>query len=119
MTNFIKVAKVSEGGPGESKCIEVEGRRVALFNLEEVFYALDNVCPHRGGPLCEGQFNAGQVTCPWHGSIFDVTTGGVLRGPATKKVATYPTRVLGLDIEIEITAQNGAGTKEQSKTSSP
>ena len=112
MKHFIKAAKANEIGAGKSKCIDVEGGRVALFNIGNVFYAVDNVCPHRGGPLCEGPVNAGQVTCPWHGSIFDVATGKVLQGPATENVATYATRVLGTDIEIEVTAQDGVGTKE-------
>lgn len=48
---------------------------VALFNIEGVFYALDGVCPHQGGPLGKGAVQGHVVTCPWHGWQFDVRDG--------------------------------------------
>jgi nitrite reductase/ring-hydroxylating ferredoxin subunit len=102
MAAFVKVAETSEVAPGQAKCVEAEGRTIALFNVEGFFYAIDNTCTHRGGPLCEGELNGDEVTCPWHGAIFDVKTGNVLGPPAPHGVARYPVRVQGSEVEIEV-----------------
>jgi nitrite reductase/ring-hydroxylating ferredoxin subunit len=102
MAGFVKVAKSDEIAPGQGKLIEVEGKRIALFNVDEHFYAIDDTCTHRGGPLSEGLLNGREVTCPWHGAVFDVTTAEVLRPPAPREVARYNVRVVGRDIEVEI-----------------
>lgn len=75
MAAFIKVAKKSDLPAGRGMVVEVEGREIALFNVDGVFHALDNVCCHRGGPLGEGMLSGHVVACPWHGWQFDVTTG--------------------------------------------
>jgi nitrite reductase/ring-hydroxylating ferredoxin subunit len=102
MAGFVKVAKSDEIAPGQGKLIEVEGKRIALFNVDEHFYAIDDTCTHRGGPLSEGVLKGREVTCPWHGAVFDVTTAEVLRPPAPREVARYNVRVVGGDIEVEI-----------------
>ena len=80
MADFVKVARAGEIAPGESKAEEAGGKKIAIFNIEGTFYAIDDTCTHRGGPLSEGMVVGAEVTCPWHGAIFDVTSGGVL-GP--------------------------------------
>ncbi|MGH7829275.1 MAG: Rieske (2Fe-2S) protein [Candidatus Binatia bacterium] len=102
MAEFVKVAKTSEIGPGQGKMVEVGGKKIALFNVEGSFHAIDDACTHRGGPLSEGGLDGKQVTCPWHGAIFDTTTGDVLGPPAAQGVARYNVRVDGADIEVEI-----------------
>jgi nitrite reductase/ring-hydroxylating ferredoxin subunit len=82
--------------------IEVGGKKIALFNVEGSFYAIDDTCTHRGGPLSEGSLDGKEVTCPWHGAIYDVITGEVLSPPAPKGVARYNVRVEGTDIEVEV-----------------
>jgi nitrite reductase/ring-hydroxylating ferredoxin subunit len=62
---------------------------VAVFNVGGKLCATQNACTHRQGPLNEGTFEGEVVTCPWHGSQFNVCTGAVLRGPATDPLATY------------------------------
>jgi nitrite reductase/ring-hydroxylating ferredoxin subunit len=61
----------------------------AVFNVAGGFRATQAKCTHRGGPLNEGKLDGSTVTCPWHGSQFNVCTGAVLRGPATEPVKTY------------------------------
>ena len=61
MTDFVKVATVSDVPVGQGKCVQVDGREIALFNLDGKFYAIDNVCPHRGGPLSEGTLEGAEV----------------------------------------------------------
>jgi nitrite reductase/ring-hydroxylating ferredoxin subunit len=102
MAEFVKIAKVDEVAPGQGKLVEAQGKKIALFNVGGSFYAIDGACTHRGGPLSEGALNGVEVTCPWHGAAFDVTTGEVKRFPAPTGVASYPTRVEGGEIEIEI-----------------
>ena len=102
MADFVKVAKTDEIVPGQGKMIEVGGKKIALFNVEGSFHAIDDTCTHRGGPLSEGSLEGNQVTCPLHGARFDVTTGEVLGPPAPQGVARYNVRVEGSDIEVEI-----------------
>jgi nitrite reductase/ring-hydroxylating ferredoxin subunit len=82
--------------------VEVEGRRVALFNIEGTYYAIDDACTHRGGPLSEGEVEGTVVTCPFHGACFDVTSGEALGPPAAAGVARHSVQVVGNDLEIEI-----------------
>jgi len=81
-------------------CVEVEGKKLALFKVLEKYYAIDNTCPHAGGPLCEGEMENGVITCPWHGSQFKVVTGEVIHGPASTPVAVYPTEVRGDEVFV-------------------
>ena len=87
---------------GEAKSVEAAGKKIALFNLEGTFYAIDDTCTHRGGPLSEGEVSGEEVTCPWHGAIYNIKTGAVLGPPAPRGVARYAVRVQGADVEVEV-----------------
>lgn len=102
MAGFVKVAQSDEIAPGQGKMIEVGGKKIALFNVEGAFYAIDDTCTHRGGPLSEGSLEGTEVTCPWHGAIYDVSTGEVVSPPAPTGVARYNVRVEGTAIEVEV-----------------
>ena len=102
MTRFVKVATTDELGDRQVKLVLVEGQRIALFYLDGAFYALHDACPHRGGPLSRGTVKGAEVACPWHEAKFDVRTGAVLDPPAQQGVRSYPVRVTGADIEIEV-----------------
>ena len=75
MTERLRIASRDEVPPGSGKVVVAGGRVLALFNVEGEFYAVDNSCPHRGGPLGEGHLQGKVVTCPWHGWQFDLTCG--------------------------------------------
>src|SRR5712691_8014272 len=77
------------GRPGGRARRRGAGRSVALFNVEGRYYAVDNVCPHRGGPLGEGDLEGAVVSCPWHAWRWDVTTGANVNNPAIK-LGCYP-----------------------------
>ena len=98
----IKVAETRDLPPGRGKAVEVEGRRIALFNIGGTYYAIDDTCTHRGGPLSEGEVEGTTVTCPWHGASYDVITGNVLGPPAPAGVARYNVQVDGSDIKVEV-----------------
>ncbi len=102
MGKFVKVAKVEEVPPGTGQSVEIEGKTIALFNLNGQFYAIDNSCTHVGAPLAEGTIVEDRVICPWHGANFSIKTGEALTPPAGEGVAVYPVRVQGLDLEVEI-----------------
>jgi 3-phenylpropionate/trans-cinnamate dioxygenase ferredoxin component len=71
----------------------VNGKEIAVFNVGGQFYATQSNCTHAGGPLCDGSLAGEIVTCPWHGSQFNVRTGEVVQDPAEEPIATYPIEV--------------------------
>ncbi len=101
MSEMITVAKVADLKPGASKVITAGDREVAVFNVAGKFYAVDNICPHRGGPLGEGVLEGNVVTCPWHGWRFDVCTG-VSPVVATAKVDKFECVVEGDEVKVKI-----------------
>ena len=94
-----KVASKAEIAPGTAKVVEAGGKTIAVFNCDGTFYAIENACKHRGGPLGEGAVSGTSVTCPWHGWEYDVTSGACSMDPAIK-VRTFPVTVQGEDILI-------------------
>jgi nitrite reductase/ring-hydroxylating ferredoxin subunit len=99
MADFVRVAKTNE--PGQGRLVEAKGKRIALFNVDGKFFAVDNTCTHRGGPLAEGELSGHEVASPYHGATFDIRTGKV-GPPAQREVACYGVRVTGTDVEIEV-----------------
>ncbi len=101
MGNFVKVAHVSEIVKNQGKVVEVASNQIALFNVEGAFHAIANTCPHRGGPLGEGDLAGPVVTCPWHGWQFNVTTGQSPVNPAAC-VKSYNCKIEDQEIFVEI-----------------
>ena len=102
MSKLVKIATTSELSPGTGKAVEVEGKSIALFNVAGTFHAIENDCTHQGGPLGEGELAGEVVTCPWHGAKFNVKTGEVLGPPARKGVRSFPVKVQGNDVLVEL-----------------
>ena len=98
VTGFARV----EIPPGGSKVVDARDRRIAIFRCDGTLYAIDNTCPHQGGPLGEGYLEPdGVIACPWHGWSFDVRTGISPIDPDLK-VRSYPVRVENGQIVVEI-----------------
>ena len=95
-----KVGAVSDVPEGAGREFVVEGRPIAVFKAAGKFYALDNACLHRGGPLGEGTLQGTVVTCPWHHWRFDVATG-CNAADANARVRTYPVQVEGETLLVE------------------
>ena len=102
MTQTVKVLQTSDLAPGQGKTVDVEGQSIALFNVDGTFYAIDNTCTHKGGPLGEGELNGDIVTCPWHAAEFNVKTGEVTDPPADEGVRSFPVKVEGDDVLVEL-----------------
>ena len=82
MAEFEVVGHINDFVQGRGKMVVVSGRHVALFRLGHEFFALDNLCLHRGGPICDGPIDAsGVVTCPWHGWSYQIRTGTMVQDP--------------------------------------
>lgn len=99
MGDFVRVASTADVKPGQAVVVEVNGKTLAVFNVDGAFHAIDNTCVHRGGPLGEGDIHGNVVACPWHGWQFDVTTGECVKNPAAK-VEVYQVKVEGDDITV-------------------
>ena len=102
MGEFVRVAATAEIGEQELTAFEVGGERIAVANVGGSFHAFGNTCTHRQCFLALGELEGTVVTCPCHGSQFDVTTGGVLRGPAVEPVRSYATRVEDDALQVAI-----------------
>ena len=93
MAELIKIADADAVAPGKVQYVEVEGRRLALCNVDGQFHLIDDVCTHDGGSLDQGELIGAEIECPRHGARFDVRTGRVRRLPAIIPVKTYTVQV--------------------------
>ncbi|HYH10428.1 MAG TPA: Rieske 2Fe-2S domain-containing protein [Thermoanaerobaculia bacterium] len=89
---FIEVANTTEVPAGRAKAYVVADRTIALYHTAAGFFATDNTCPHRGGPLAEGDLIGNEINCPWHLWGFDVKTG-LCAGNPDIRVAAHEVRV--------------------------
>ena len=101
MGDFVKAAGVSDIKNDCGAAVDLQGKSVAIFNSQGKFYAIDNMCKHRGGPLGEGSLDGNVVTCPWHGWQFDITNGQCLTNPSAQALCSYPVKVEGNDILVD------------------
>jgi nitrite reductase (NADH) small subunit len=99
---FQKLATESDLPPlDEAKEFSCGDKAICIANVNGAYSALDNVCPHRGGPLGQGMIDGGKVVCPWHGWAWDVKTGAATQD-SRMKVAVYPLKIESGDIMVEI-----------------
>jgi 3-phenylpropionate/trans-cinnamate dioxygenase ferredoxin subunit len=116
MGKLIRVASIDDLPEGTMKKYHVEDKEVLIAKVEGKYYATQNKCPHFGGDLSKGKLEGSTVTCPRHGSQFNLTDGGVVRwlkgtgiissiGKTLKspqKLTTYDIKIEGQDIMVEI-----------------
>jgi len=101
LEEFVKVAETTEVPPGNMKKVTVDGKEILAANVEGTYYAIGNKCTHRGGDLSKGSLSGKLVKCPRHGAKFNVTTGEVVAGPATKSEPTLEVKVEGKNILLK------------------
>ncbi len=102
MTERITIAKTSDVPENGGVAVDVEGLRIAVFNVDGKYYALDDRCTHADASLAEGDVDERTVECPLHGARFDLDTGAALSAPAERPVVAYKVHVAGDDIQIEL-----------------
>jgi 3-phenylpropionate/trans-cinnamate dioxygenase ferredoxin component len=107
MADMVQVTTTDQIPAGTMKSFDVKGTRIMIANVDGKFYAIANTCTHRGGDLSQGKLEGTTVTCPRHGSRFDVTTGKNLSGPKigllhlkTADEPAYKVMIEGTSIKI-------------------
>jgi nitrite reductase (NADH) small subunit len=99
MSQLLKICLKGDLPPaGQAKEFSASGRTLCIANIDGVIRALDNECPHRGGPLAEGMIEDGKVVCPWHAWAFDPATGATEN--SQERVAVFPVTVEGEDVFV-------------------
>jgi NAD(P)H-dependent nitrite reductase small subunit len=100
-TNWEKVC-ITDDVPDESgHVVTVDGEEIAIFEIDGEYYAINNVCPHQGGPLGEGVCEGTTVYCPWHGYEFDLETGTNVDQFSDLSTTTYDVKVEGDDVYVQ------------------
>ena len=92
-SGWIRITTADSIPPQEGRSVTVGGKELAIFNLGDRFATIENECPHKGGPLCDGIVSGTAVVCPLHGWRFDLNTGLAIRASLPACVTTFPTRV--------------------------
>ncbi len=101
MAKWIKVDAVDDF-EAEVKVYVFEGNPIAVFRLEDGFYAIDDTCSHAEASLAEGEIDDHEVECPLHGALFDIKTGKNLSLPAVVPVRSYPVKVENGELYLQI-----------------
>lgn len=107
MSQWRTVAQVDDIPEGEGKAFCIDDRTIAVFNDRGAFRAIDNTCPHAGASLAQGLLVEGTVVCAWHGWRFHLCDGS-WADYRKLKIAVYPVRVIGQEIQVEVTSPDHA-----------
>ncbi|MBX6319827.1 non-heme iron oxygenase ferredoxin subunit [Pigmentiphaga sp.] len=102
MADWIDVAAIDDLPEEEVIGVQVAGKDVALYNVEGEYYATDNFCTHGRARLCDGYLEGYEIECPLHQGKFDVRSGKALCAPLTEDVKTYPLKVEGGRIWLQL-----------------
>ncbi|MDH3400921.1 MAG: non-heme iron oxygenase ferredoxin subunit [Chromatiales bacterium] len=100
--NWIDVTSEADLAPGEFEVLELDECVLALFNLDGMYYAIEDICTHDNEELTGGPIDGDQIICPRHGARFCIRTGKALTAPAYEPVATFPTRVHNGMIQVQV-----------------
>jgi 3-phenylpropionate/trans-cinnamate dioxygenase ferredoxin subunit len=97
----VRIGSSKDIAPGQMRAFDIEGTKVNVANVNGNLYAVDDTCTHMGCSLANGKLNGTTVTCPCHGSQFDVTSGAVIRGPAIRPVRSHAVKIEGEEICVD------------------
>jgi nitrite reductase/ring-hydroxylating ferredoxin subunit len=98
-STWTKVASTDALAAGTVVKAEVDGKELAVYNVDGKYYCTSNICPHQGGPLHEGMLEGANIVCPWHAWVFDISNGVSPVNPRAK-IPCYPVKVEGKDILV-------------------
>jgi nitrite reductase (NADH) small subunit/3-phenylpropionate/trans-cinnamate dioxygenase ferredoxin subunit len=101
MGQRVTVAKVSDIPEGGSMVVSVREKDIAIFRINGVFQAIDDMCPHMGASLSSGYVENGCVTCPWHYWRFRLADGAWADNPKVQ-IGSYAVHVVGDDVQLEL-----------------
>jgi nitrite reductase/ring-hydroxylating ferredoxin subunit len=103
---WLPVADVSDFAGRDVIGTQCADKAIAIYKVEGAYYATSNICTHAGARLSEGEVVEGLIECPLHFGLFEILTGKAQGAPVTRDLKTYPVRVDGTRVEVEV--QNGA-----------
>jgi len=98
----VRAVALADLAPARPLAVTLNGTRLALVRVGEQVHALGDVCAHQGGPLSEGRLSGARLACPWHGWMYDVRTGQCVMPARGGAVPSYPVRVEGGDVWVEV-----------------
>ena len=102
MAEWTRLCSVGEApAPSEVREVDAAGRTFCLANLRGELHVLDNICPHREGPLGQGWIEGDTVVCPWHAWAFNCTTG-IADPPEHAEVKIYPVRQEAGEVQVDL-----------------
>ena len=101
MSVWVDVARMEAISTGKPVHVEIDGAGIAVFKLEDGFYAIEDVCTHDGGVLTGGCVENDQIICPRHGARFNIRTGAVTAPPAYEAVYSFPVRVMAGRVQVK------------------
>jgi nitrite reductase/ring-hydroxylating ferredoxin subunit len=99
---FEKVASVNSLRPGNMMKVEITGKEICISNIDGKYYAIGNRCTHMGCLLSDGELKGENVTCPCHGSVFNLKTGAVLKGPAKTSESVFEVKVESEQVLVNV-----------------
>jgi glycine betaine catabolism B len=100
MTDWVTIAKTDEVAEGEMIGTTIDGVELLVAKVDGEYRAIGSVCTHEGGDLAEGWIDGREVTCPLHGSMFDLATGEAVGPPAEEPVPVFEVRVDGNEVQV-------------------
>jgi nitrite reductase/ring-hydroxylating ferredoxin subunit len=99
---LIRAAALADVAPGVPRLVDADGTRVVLVRIGDQIHAIGDTCSHQGGPLSDGKLSGTRLACPWHGWMYDVRTGQCLFPGRGAAVPSYPVRVDGDTVVVEL-----------------
>ena len=105
-TNWLEIASTTSIPDGDYKLAKIPGQdlEIAVFNVNNQFFAVENRCPHQNLPLADGPITEQEITCPFHGAVFSLITGEVKVSPDTgcENLKIFPIKIENNVIKINI-----------------
>lgn len=97
-----RVAAVAELKEGSVLGVEIGEAQIAVYHLEDGYFATHNICTHQHAFMSDGYVDKSCIECPLHQALFDIRTGEVLEGPAQEPLSTYPVKIEGDEIFVSL-----------------
>ncbi len=102
MSEWINVFNENALMNGENSVIDVDGTDVAIFKIDDEFFAIEDVCSHDGTEIASGELDGDEIICPRHGARFCIKTGAVKSAPAYENIHSYPVRIVDGMVQIKV-----------------
>ena len=101
MSEWINVFNENALMNGENSVIDLDGTDVAIFKIDDEFFAIEDVCSHDGTEIASGELDGDEIICPRHGARFCIKTGAVKSAPAYEDIHSYPVRIVEGMVQIK------------------